>query len=63
MTYLHGYGIARERGPMFQADLSTLLDQLRAYAAGRNGWAWTPAPLIEQLAARVSPTLTAKTAA
>ncbi|WP_313808381.1 3-hydroxyacyl-CoA dehydrogenase NAD-binding domain-containing protein [Sphingobium sp.] len=56
MIYLHGYGFGRERGgPMFQADLMGLpvvLDQLHAFAAGRNGWAWTPAPLIEQLAAR-----------
>jgi 3-hydroxyacyl-CoA dehydrogenase len=56
MVYLHGYGFARERGgPMFQADLigpAALLAQLRAYAGGRNGWAWSPAPLIEQLAER-----------
>ena len=56
MTYLHGYGFARERGgPMFQGDLiglPALLDRLRSYAAGRNGWAWTPAPLIEQLATK-----------
>ncbi|NYI24340.1 3-hydroxyacyl-CoA dehydrogenase [Sphingobium indicum] len=55
MIYLHGYGFGRERGgPMFQADLMGLpavLDRLRALAAGRNGWAWTPAPLIERLAA------------
>lgn len=55
MVYLHGYGFARERGgPMFQGDLiglPALLTRLRAYAAGRNGWAWTPAPLIERLAA------------
>ena len=56
MTYLHGYGFARERGgPMFQGDLiglPALLDRLRSYAAGRNGWAWTPAPLIGQLATK-----------
>ncbi|WP_257557480.1 3-hydroxyacyl-CoA dehydrogenase NAD-binding domain-containing protein [Sphingobium sp. CFD-2] len=55
MIYIHGYGFGRERGgPMFQADimgLSTVLDRLRALAVGRNGWAWTPAPLIERLAA------------
>ncbi|WP_327754847.1 3-hydroxyacyl-CoA dehydrogenase NAD-binding domain-containing protein (plasmid) [Sphingobium sp. SJ10-10] len=56
MIYLHGYGFGRERGgPMFQADLMGLpavLDRLRTLAAGSNGWAWTPAPLIEQLAAK-----------
>lgn len=56
MIYLHGYGFGRERGgPMFQADLMGLpavLDRLRTLAAGRNGWAWAPAPLIEQLAAK-----------
>lgn len=55
MVYLNGYGFARERGgPMFQADLmglTVVLDQLRALAKGRQGWAWAPAPLIEQLAA------------
>ena len=54
MTFLHGYGFPRERGgPMFQGDLiglPALLDRLRTFAAGRNGWAWTPAPLIERLA-------------
>ncbi|MGE4431169.1 MAG: hypothetical protein AB7E05_10570 [Sphingobium sp.] len=56
MTYLHGYGFGRERGgPMFQGDLMGLpaiLEQIKVYAAGRNGWAWAPAPLIEQLVAR-----------
>lgn len=56
MTYLHGYGFPRDRGgPMFQADLLGLpgvLAQLQALAAGRNGWAFTPAPLIlERVAA------------
>ena len=55
MTFLHGYGFSPARGgPMFQGDLiglPVLLDRLRSYAAGRNSWAWTPAPLIEQLAA------------
>ncbi|MGW8202230.1 3-hydroxyacyl-CoA dehydrogenase NAD-binding domain-containing protein [Sphingomonas bisphenolicum] len=54
MTFLHGYGFPRERGgPMFQGDLiglPALLDRLNIYAAGRNGWAWEPAPLIERLA-------------
>lgn len=56
MTLLHGYGFPRARGgPMFHGDqigLSTLVDRLQVYASGRNGWAWQPAPLIEQLAAQ-----------
>jgi len=56
MIYLHGYGFGRERGgPMFQGDvigLPALLERLRTHAQGRNGWAWTPAPLIEELAAK-----------
>ncbi|PNU06096.1 3-hydroxyacyl-CoA dehydrogenase NAD-binding domain-containing protein [Novosphingobium guangzhouense] len=55
MTYLLGYGFARERGgPMFQADqigLPSVFEQLNALAQGRNGWAWTPSPLIGRLAA------------
>jgi 3-hydroxyacyl-CoA dehydrogenase len=48
MTHLHGYGFPRDRGgPMFQADLLGLPARaLQALAAGRNGWAFTPAPLI-----------------
>ena len=56
MIYLNGYGFARERGgPMFQADeigLATVLEKIRALAAGRNGWAWEPAPLLVELAAQ-----------
>ncbi|WP_284277517.1 3-hydroxyacyl-CoA dehydrogenase NAD-binding domain-containing protein, partial [Sphingobium jiangsuense] len=56
MIYLHGYGFGRERGgPMFQGDvigLPALLERLRTHAQGRNGWAWTPAPLVEELAAK-----------
>ncbi len=56
VVLLNGYGFPRERGgPMFQGDvigLEPLLARLRALAAGRNGWAWTPAPLIEELAGR-----------
>lgn len=56
MTLLHGYGFPRVRGgPMFQADLGDLaaiVGRLRGYQAGRHGWAWTPAPLLLDLAAR-----------
>jgi len=56
MTYLHGYGFARDRGgPMFQADIlggpAFILDRLRALQGKRHGWAWAAAPLIERLAA------------
>jgi 3-hydroxyacyl-CoA dehydrogenase len=54
MVYLHGYGFPRDRGgPMFQADIQTLpvvLDQIFSFAQARNGWAFTPAPLLETLA-------------
>lgn len=54
MVFLHGYGFARERGgPLFQADLigaGDLAARIKAFAAGRNGWAWAMAPLIEKLA-------------
>lgn len=56
MTYLNGYGFARERGgPMFQGDiigLARVLEQIRVYAGGRNGWAWTPSKLLEDIANR-----------
>jgi 3-hydroxyacyl-CoA dehydrogenase len=54
-VWLHGYGFPAERGgPMFQADMMGLpfvLDRLNALSAGREGWAFRPAPLIEQLVA------------
>jgi 3-hydroxyacyl-CoA dehydrogenase len=52
-VWLHGYGMAAERGgPMFQADLLGLphvLERLNALSAGREGWAFRPAPLISRL--------------
>lgn len=58
IIYLNGYGFPAERcGPMFQADemgLDKVLETIRTYAAGRNGWAWEPAPLLVELAARGS---------
>lgn len=54
MVWLNGYGFARERGgPLFQADvigLSEVHDRISALAAGRHGWAWSPAPLLAKLA-------------
>jgi 3-hydroxyacyl-CoA dehydrogenase len=56
IVYLNGYGFPRERGgPMFQADLigiPAILQHIRRFEKGRHGWAWTPAPLIEQLSER-----------
>jgi 3-hydroxyacyl-CoA dehydrogenase len=52
-VWLHGYGMAAERGgPMFQADqmgLPHVLERLVALSAGREGWAFQPAPLIRRL--------------
>jgi 3-hydroxyacyl-CoA dehydrogenase len=54
-VWLHGYGMAPERGgPMFQADLLGLphvLERLGALSAGREGWAFRPAPLLQRLVA------------
>lgn len=54
-VWLHGYGMAAERGgPMFQADtmgLTHVLQRLTALSAGREGWAFRPAPLIRRLVA------------
>ena len=56
MVFLKGYGFPAERGgPMFHADrigLPALLDRLRELAKGRHGWAFEPAPLIVDLAAK-----------
>jgi 3-hydroxyacyl-CoA dehydrogenase len=55
MVYLTGYGFPVFRGgPMFYADTVGLFNVLMAmekYAKGRHGDAWTPAPLLVQLAA------------
>ena len=54
MVYLSGYGFPLHRGgPMFYADtvgLPTVLAAIRKYAAGYQGDAWTPAPLLVRLA-------------
>ena len=56
IIYQNGYGLPAERGgPMFQADLIGLpqiLETIEGYAAGRNGWSWTPAPLLIELVER-----------
>jgi len=53
IVYLEGYGFPAERGgPMFNADLiglPTVLEKIQAYAGGRHGWAWAPAPLLAEL--------------
>ena len=55
MVYLTGYGFPLFRGgPMFHADtvgLSNVLMAIRQYAKGQHPEAWTPAPLLEKLAA------------
>jgi 3-hydroxyacyl-CoA dehydrogenase len=56
IIYLNGYGFPAERGgPMFHADrigLAKVLATIEGFAAGANGWSWTPAPLLIDLAAR-----------
>jgi 3-hydroxyacyl-CoA dehydrogenase len=56
VVYLNGYGLAAERGgPMFAADdvgLPYVLTRIQSFAAGRNGWAWAPAPLLVDLVGR-----------
>jgi 3-hydroxyacyl-CoA dehydrogenase len=55
MVYLTGYGFPLFRGgPMFYADtvgLFNVLMAMEAYAKGRHGDAWKPAPLLAKLAA------------
>ncbi|WP_269391020.1 3-hydroxyacyl-CoA dehydrogenase NAD-binding domain-containing protein [Hoeflea alexandrii] len=55
IVYVDGYGFPTQRGgPMFFADqrgLENVLKQIRAFAAGRHGWAYEPAPLLETLVA------------
>jgi len=46
---------AERGGPMFHADrmgLPNVLAKIERFAAGINGWSWTPAPLLVELAAR-----------
>jgi len=54
MVYLSGYGFPLHRGgPMLYADmvgLPVVLAQIEAFARTRQGEAWTPAPLLVQLA-------------
>jgi 3-hydroxyacyl-CoA dehydrogenase len=56
VVWLNGYGFPAERGgPMFYADrlgLKVVVARLRHYAAGRQGWAWEPSPLLVDLASR-----------
>ena len=53
-VYLHGYGFPDWRGGlMFQADrigLPKVLERIRQFAKGYQGWAWEPAPLLVKLA-------------
>jgi 3-hydroxyacyl-CoA dehydrogenase len=55
MVYLTGYGFPLYRGgPMFYADtvgLPKVLAAIEQYARGYHGEAWTPAPLLQRLAA------------
>lgn len=55
MVYLTGYGFPLFRGgPMFYADtvgLPNVLMAMRQHAKGQHPEAWTPAPLLERLAA------------
>lgn len=54
MVYLSGYGFPLHcGGPMFYADsvgLPVVLAAIEGFAAGRQGDAWTPAPLLVRLA-------------
>lgn len=56
VVYVNGYGFPATRGgPMFHADLiglPTVLKRIEEFAAGRHGWAWTPAPLLRDLVER-----------
>jgi 3-hydroxyacyl-CoA dehydrogenase len=56
IIYLNGYGFPAERGgPMFYADKigpRELVNRLHKLSEGRQGWAYKPAALLEDLAAR-----------
>jgi 3-hydroxyacyl-CoA dehydrogenase len=58
LVYLNGYGFPILRGgPMFHADtvgLMEVVSAIRRYARGIHPNAWTPAPLLEKLAAEGS---------
>lgn len=55
VVWLDGYGFPGERGgPMYFADrigLARVLERISQFAAGPQGWAWEPAPLLVELAA------------
>jgi 3-hydroxyacyl-CoA dehydrogenase len=55
MVWLHGYGFPAHRGgPMYYADeigIPTVLDAVRGYSERFGADFWTPAPLLEELAA------------
>jgi len=54
VVYVDGYGFPQTRGgPMFFADrlgLQKVLAKIDRFRDGINGWAWSPAPLLIQLA-------------
>ncbi len=56
VVYVNGYGFpAAKGGPMFQADLVgvlKILERLRFYQQGYQGWAFEPAKLLTELAAK-----------
>jgi 3-hydroxyacyl-CoA dehydrogenase len=56
VIYVNGYGFpAAKGGLMFQADLigiPGIVERIRHYRQGYQGWAWEPAPLLLDLAAR-----------
>jgi 3-hydroxyacyl-CoA dehydrogenase len=58
LVYLNGYGFPILRGgPMFHADsvgLMEVVSAIRRYASGIHPKPWTPAPLLEKLAAEGS---------
>ncbi len=56
VVYVNGYGFpAAKGGPTFQADrigIPQVLERLRHYQAGHQGWAFEPAKLLLDLAGR-----------
>jgi 3-hydroxyacyl-CoA dehydrogenase len=55
LVWLHGFGFPRYRGgPLYWADqvgAAAILDGIRAFGAVHGTAFWTPAPLLERLAA------------